>query len=80
MANLKQGEFVGSLDCGTTKASFCLTLLNTDISFPQYSSVRFIVFDKFANIVAQHQAEFPQYYPQPGHATIFLRFKLTHSS
>ncbi|KAI3614227.1 glycerol kinase [Moniliophthora roreri] len=44
---LKQGEFVGSLDCGTT-------------------SVRFIIFDKYANIAAQHQLEFPQYYPQPG--------------
>ncbi|KAK7467411.1 Glycerol kinase [Stygiomarasmius scandens] len=43
----KQGEFVGSLDCGTT-------------------SVRFIIFDKYANIVAQHQLEFPQYYPHPG--------------
>ncbi|THU80109.1 glycerol kinase [Dendrothele bispora CBS 962.96] len=43
----KQGEFVGSLDCGTT-------------------SVRFIIFDKYANIVAQHQIEFPQYYPHPG--------------
>ncbi|KAI0060680.1 glycerol kinase [Artomyces pyxidatus] len=43
----KQGEFVGSLDCGTT-------------------STRFIVFDKYANIVAQSQREFPQYYPQPG--------------
>ncbi|KAJ7210447.1 glycerol kinase [Mycena pura] len=41
------GEFVGSLDCGTT-------------------SVRFIVFDKHADIVAQHQLEFPQYYPHPG--------------
>ncbi|KAF8239340.1 glycerol kinase [Tricholoma matsutake] len=47
MPTLKQGEFVGSLDCGTT-------------------SVRFIVFDKHANIVAQHQLEFPQYYPNPG--------------
>ncbi|KAJ7631315.1 glycerol kinase [Mycena polygramma] len=43
----KPGEFVGSLDCGTT-------------------SVRFIIFDKYANIVAQHQLEFPQYYPHPG--------------
>ncbi|KAJ7070304.1 glycerol kinase [Mycena belliarum] len=43
----KQGEFVGSLDCGTT-------------------SVRFIIFDKYANIVAEHQLEFPQYYPHPG--------------
>lgn len=34
---------------------------------PKYrSSVRFIVFDKHANIVAQHQLEFPQYYPNPG--------------
>ncbi|TFK74961.1 glycerol kinase [Pluteus cervinus] len=45
--SLKQGEFVGSLDCGTT-------------------SVRFIIFDQFANIVAQHQLEFPQYYAHPG--------------
>ncbi|KAJ7894368.1 glycerol kinase [Mycena leptocephala] len=43
----KPGEFVGSLDCGTT-------------------SVRFIIFDKHADIVAQHQLEFPQYYPHPG--------------
>ncbi|KAF8623204.1 hypothetical protein AX15_006442 [Amanita polypyramis BW_CC] len=47
MSTLSQGEFVGSLDCGTT-------------------SVRYIVFDKYANIVAQHQLEFPQYYPNPG--------------
>ncbi|KDQ51018.1 hypothetical protein JAAARDRAFT_73838 [Jaapia argillacea MUCL 33604] len=46
-SQLKQGEFVGSLDCGTT-------------------STRFIVFDRYANIMAQHQIEFPQYYPQPG--------------
>ncbi|KAE9399904.1 actin-like ATPase domain-containing protein [Gymnopus androsaceus JB14] len=44
---LEKGEFVGSLDCGTT-------------------SVRFIVFDKYAQIIAQHQLEFPQYYPNPG--------------
>ncbi|KAF9260674.1 glycerol kinase [Marasmius fiardii PR-910] len=44
---LKQGEFVGALDCGTT-------------------SVRFMIFDKHANITAEHQLEFPQYYPQPG--------------
>lgn len=30
------------------------------------TSVRFIIFDEFANVVAEHQAEFPQYYPQPG--------------
>ncbi|KAJ7289235.1 glycerol kinase [Mycena rebaudengoi] len=47
MSNQKAGEFVGSLDCGTT-------------------SVRFIIFDQYANIVAQHQLEFPQYYPHPG--------------
>ncbi|KIK61618.1 hypothetical protein GYMLUDRAFT_224538 [Collybiopsis luxurians FD-317 M1] len=44
---LTQGEFVGSLDCGTT-------------------SVRFIVFDQYAQIIAQHQLPFPQYYPNPG--------------
>ncbi|KAH9951162.1 glycerol kinase [Amylocystis lapponica] len=47
MTSLKQGEFVGSLDCGTT-------------------STRFLIFDKYANIVAQHQLEYPQYYPEPG--------------
>ncbi|EGN96724.1 hypothetical protein SERLA73DRAFT_93282 [Serpula lacrymans var. lacrymans S7.3] len=47
MGNLKQGEFIGSLDCGTT-------------------SVRFIIFDQYANVVAQYQSEFPQYYPNPG--------------
>lgn len=30
------------------------------------TSTRFIIFDKFANIIAEHQLEFPQYYPQPG--------------
>ncbi|KAH9933511.1 glycerol kinase [Fomitopsis serialis] len=47
MSSLKQGEFVGSLDCGTT-------------------STRFLIFDQYANIVAQHQLEYPQYYPEPG--------------
>ncbi|KAH9052574.1 glycerol kinase [Lactarius vividus] len=47
MSALKEGEFVGSLDCGTT-------------------STRFIIFDHHANIIAQSQEEFPQYYPEPG--------------
>ncbi|KDR80607.1 hypothetical protein GALMADRAFT_222202 [Galerina marginata CBS 339.88] len=47
MAALRNGQFIGSLDCGTT-------------------SVRFIVFDQHANIIAQHQQEFPQYYPKSG--------------
>lgn len=29
------------------------------------TSVRFIIFDEVANIVAEHQLEFPQYYPHP---------------
>ena len=29
------------------------------------TSVRFIVFDEVANIIAEHQLEFPQYYPRP---------------
>ncbi|KAG8809786.1 Glycerol kinase [Serendipita sp. 399] len=44
---LKKGEFIGALDCGTT-------------------STRFIIFDEYAAIIAQHQLEFPQYYPHPG--------------
>ncbi|KAF8909305.1 glycerol kinase [Gymnopilus junonius] len=47
MATLKNGQFIGSLDCGTT-------------------SVRFIIFDQHADIIAQHQLEFPQYYLHPG--------------
>ncbi|XP_006461787.1 hypothetical protein AGABI2DRAFT_185889 [Agaricus bisporus var. bisporus H97] len=46
-STLKLGEFVGSLDCGTT-------------------SVRFMVFNKHADVIAEHQLEFPQYYPHPG--------------
>ncbi|THH14755.1 hypothetical protein EW146_g5618 [Bondarzewia mesenterica] len=30
------------------------------------TSTRFIIFDRYANIIAQHQQEFPQYYPHPG--------------
>ncbi|KAF8449222.1 hypothetical protein L210DRAFT_3387646 [Boletus edulis BED1] len=30
------------------------------------TSVRFIIFDRYADIVAQSQSEFPQYYPNPG--------------
>ena len=25
-----------------------------------------MIFDRYANVVASHQIEFPQYYPQPG--------------
>ncbi|KAI0261687.1 hypothetical protein BGY98DRAFT_1104402 [Russula aff. rugulosa BPL654] len=46
MSALRESEFVGSLDCGTT-------------------STRFIIFDQYANIVAESQEEFPQYYPNP---------------
>ncbi|ELU38238.1 glycerol kinase [Rhizoctonia solani AG-1 IA] len=30
------------------------------------TSARFLVFDEFANVVAEHQREFPQYYEHPG--------------
>ncbi|CCO30771.1 glycerol kinase [Rhizoctonia solani AG-1 IB] len=30
------------------------------------TSARFLVFDEFANVVAEHQLEFPQYYEHPG--------------
>ncbi|KAK0189082.1 glycerol kinase [Armillaria mellea] len=30
------------------------------------TSVRFLIFDQYANVVAQHQLEFPQYYLHPG--------------
>ncbi|KAG8759440.1 Glycerol kinase [Serendipita sp. 396] len=30
------------------------------------TSTRFIIFDEYASIIAQHQLEFPQYYPHPG--------------
>lgn len=66
---LKQGEFVGSLDCGTTCACYHYMLVPVSLKVSLdvwYRSVRFIVFDKHADIVAQHQLEFPQYYPHPG--------------
>ncbi|WVN85016.1 glycerol kinase [Cryptococcus depauperatus CBS 7841] len=44
---LRNGQFIGSLDCGTT-------------------STRFIVFDKRAKIVAEHQTEFEQILPRAG--------------
>ncbi len=62
---LEIGEFVGSLDCGTTWVFFSRCLLVVDPLFP-FSSVRFIIFNKYADIIAQHQLEFPQYYPHPG--------------
>lgn len=67
--SLKHGEFVGSLDCGTTYGSALIHDLLSDIE--NYSSVRFIVFDRHADIVAQHQLEFPQYYPNPGSVTLW---------
>ncbi|KAG8691984.1 Glycerol kinase [Ceratobasidium sp. 395] len=30
------------------------------------TSARFLVFDEFANVVAEHQLEFPQYFEHPG--------------
>ncbi|CAE6398346.1 unnamed protein product [Rhizoctonia solani] len=30
------------------------------------TSARFLVFDEFANVVAEHQSEFPQYFEHPG--------------
>ena len=69
MAELKQGEFVGSLDCGTTYVySVAYTALyNADIRVSDSDrSTRFLIFDKHADIVAQHQIEYPQYYPEPG--------------
>ncbi|KAK8858561.1 glycerol kinase [Kwoniella newhampshirensis] len=44
---LRNGQFIGSLDCGTT-------------------STRFIIFDKRAKIIAEHQAEFEQILPHAG--------------
>lgn len=36
--------------------------------FPKlYRSARFLVFDQFANVVAEHQLEFPQYFEHPGY-------------
>ncbi|KIS02117.1 glycerol kinase [Cryptococcus deuterogattii 2001/935-1] len=44
---LRNGQFIGSLDCGTT-------------------STRFIIFDKRAKIIAEHQTEFEQILPHAG--------------
>lgn len=40
-----------------------------------YRSVRYIIFDKYANVVALHQLEFPQYYPNPGYVVSCLRMR-----
>ena len=67
MPALKQGQFVGSLDCGTTYAGRICSVLSTSLIAQHCRrSVRFIIFDKYANIISQHQLEFPQYYPNPG--------------
>lgn len=39
---------------------------------PYFSSTRFIIFDKHAEIIALHQLEFPQYYPHPGFVVSLL--------
>ncbi|KAK4684182.1 glycerol kinase, partial [Tremellales sp. Uapishka_1] len=44
---LRDGEFIGSVDCGTT-------------------STRFIIFDKYAKIITEHQTEFEQILPHAG--------------
>lgn len=66
MASLKQGEFVGSLDCGTTCVSPTEPRAQLTSRTCTDSSTRFLIFDKHADIVAQHQIEYPQYYPEPG--------------
>lgn len=32
---------------------------------PSTSSTRFIIFDKYAKIICEHQTEYPQHYPHP---------------
>jgi hypothetical protein len=49
------------------------------IYISSWSSVRFIIFDQHADIVAQHQIEFPQYYPHPGYVYVHtLQVNQTH--
>ena len=37
-----------------------------------------MIFDRYANVVASHQIEFPQYYPQPGYVIIFAQQKTSN--
>ena len=62
---LKHAELVGALDCGTTSVSRSLGTPDRTTD-PCFSSARFIVFNRHAEIIALHQVEFPQYYPHPG--------------
>ena len=62
---LKHAELVGALDCGTTSVSIHFDPRSRTTE-PYFSSTRFIIFDKHAEIIALHQLEFPQYYPHPG--------------
>jgi len=57
---LRQGEFIGSLDCGTTYVHL------TRKSVANLRSTRFIVFDKKAKIITEHQTEFQQILPHAG--------------
>ena len=41
-------------------------------------SVRFIVFDQHADIIAQHQLEFPQYYPNHGFVYLLVEWAETY--
>src|SRR5258706_672288 len=68
---LKHAEFIGALDCGTTSVSMHLRPPSRTTE-PYFSSTRFIIFDKHAEIIALHQLEFPQYYPHPGFVVSLL--------
>lgn len=37
-----------------------------------------MIFDRYANVVASHQIEFPQYYPEPGY--VYASFFLSSAS
>ena len=47
-------------------------LLWLEMLEPSCSSVRFMIFDQHADVVAQCQLEFPQYYPHPGYVSFYL--------
>jgi glycerol kinase len=42
------------------------------------TSSRFLIFNKAGELIAQHQIEFQQFYPQPGYGPLFTLLLTPH--
>lgn len=73
----KDGQFVGSLDVGTSYVASFRYITPCLMSLPR--SIRFIIFDQHAKVIAEHQSEYKQYHPQPGYAKGLCLSSSNHS-